>query len=182
MQSDLLFMRVMKMKKFNVIFDHLIDSLAFIAGSFIFIMMWIECYEIVARYFFQRPTVWSVEFCEYMLFLLAFLGTTWVLKKKAHINVTILVERLKPRPKTYCQLFSSFMGILVSLIILWFSLETSFENYVVGVKIVKTYALPKWIFLSFISFGYLLLFIEFIRQFSGHLRSLLLKKSEGKTS
>lgn len=169
------------MKKFNAIFDHLINVLAFIAGSFIFIMMWIECYEIVARYFFKRPTVWSVEFCEYMLFLLAFLGTTWVLKKKAHINVTILVERLKPRIQTYCNLFSSFIGILISLIIFWFSLKTSFENYVVGVKIVKTYALPKWIFLSFISVGYLLLFVEFIRQFSHHLRSLILKKEEGET-
>ncbi len=106
------------MKKFNAIFDNLIDSLAFIAGFFIFAMMGIECYEVVSRYFFQRPTVWSVEFCEYMLFLLAFLGTTWVLKKKAHINVTILVERLKPRTQIYCNLFSSFMGILISLIIL----------------------------------------------------------------
>jgi hypothetical protein len=51
-----------------------------------------------------------------------------------------------------------------------------------GVKIVKTYALPKWIFLSFISFGYLLLLVEFIRQFLDHLRSLLLKKVGGKTS
>ena len=170
------------MKKFNVIFDNLINSLAFIAGSFIFIMMGIECYEIVSRYFFNRPTVWSVEFCEYMLFLLAFLGTTWVLKKKAHINVTILVERLRPRNQTYCNLFASFMGIMISLIILWFSLKTSIENYVVGVKVVKTYALPKWIFLSFISLGYLLLLIEFIRQFSRHLRSLVLKEAEGKTS
>ena len=170
------------MKKFDVIFDYLINALAFIAGSFIFIMMWIECYEVVARYFFKRPTTWSVEFCEYMLFLLAFLGTAWVLKKKAHINVTILVERLRPRTQTYCHLFSSFMGIMISLIIVWFSLKTSFENYVVGVKVVKTYALPKWIFLSFISLGYLLLLIEFLRQFSGHLRSLALKKEEGKTS
>jgi len=170
------------MKKFNALYDRLINVLAFIAGSFIFIMMWIECYEIVARYFFKRPTVWSVEFCEYMLFLLAFLGTTWVLKRKAHINVTILVERLRPRARTYCDIFASFMGILISLIILWFSLKTSFENYVVGVKIVKTYALPKWIFLSFISFGYLLLLIEFVRQFLDHLRSLGLKKAEGKTS
>ena len=170
------------MKKFNALYDRLINVLAFIAGSFIFIMMWIECYEIVARYFFKRPTVWSVEFCEYMLFLLAFLGTTWVLKKGAHINVTILVERLKPRAQIYCHLFASLMGIMISLIILWFSLKTSFENYVVGVKVIKTYALPKWIFLSFISLGYLMLFIEFIRQFSGHLRSLWLKKAEGKTA
>jgi TRAP-type C4-dicarboxylate transport system permease small subunit len=171
----------MKMKKFNAFFDHLIDSLAFIAGFFIFAMMWIECYEVVARYFLNHPTIWGMEFCEYMLFLLAFLGTTWVLKKRAHISVTILVERLKPRTRTYCDLFASFMGILISFVILWFSLKTSLENYVTGVKIVKTYALPKWIFLSFISLGYLLLLIEFARQFSGHLRSLRVKKEEEQT-
>jgi len=182
MQSDLLFMRITKMKKLNVLFDHLINYLAVIAGCFIFIMMCIECYEVVARYFFKRPTSWSVELCEYMLFLLAFLGATLVLKRKAHINVDILVDRLKPRSQTYCHLFSSFVGILISLIIFWFSLKTSYENYVVGVKVVKTYALPKWIFLSFISFGYFLLLIEFVRQSSDHLRKVWGKKAEGKNS
>jgi TRAP-type C4-dicarboxylate transport system permease small subunit len=170
------------MKRMNDLFDHLIDTLAVIAGIFIIFMMFIECYEIVSRYFFHRPTVWSVEFCEYMLFLLAFLGTTWVLRKRAHISVTIVLERLKPRNKTYCELFSAFVGILISLIIFWFSLKTSYENYVTGVKVVKTYALPKWIFLSFISFGYLLLLIEFIRQFWEHFRSLALKKTKGEPS
>jgi TRAP-type C4-dicarboxylate transport system permease small subunit len=169
------------MRKFNALFDHLIDSLAFIAGFFIFAMMWIECYEIVARYFLNRPTVWGMEFCEYMLFLLAFLGTTWVLKKRAHISANILVERLKPRHRAYCDLFVSCMGILISVVIFWFSLKTSLENYVTGVKVVKTYALPKWIFLSFISLGYLLLLIEFIRQFADHFRSLKVKKEEVKT-
>ncbi len=161
------------MKKFFYFFDHLIGIMAFIAGIFIFIMMIIECFEIVSRYFFKRPTVWSVEFCEYLLFLLAFLGTTWVLRERAHISVTILVERLRPRSKTYCHVFSSLMGILISLVIIWFSLKTSVESYVTGVKIVKTYALPKWIFLSFISLGYTLLLIEFIRQFFEGLKSLL---------
>jgi len=170
------------MRKLNILFDHLINIMAVIAGIFIICMMLMECYEVVSRYFFHRPTIWSVEFCEYMLFILAFLGATWVLRKKAHISVTILLERLKPRTKTYCNLFSCFMGIVISFVIFWFALKTSFENYMVGVKVVKTYALPKWIFLSFISLGYLLLLIEFIRQFSGHLRRLESKKSEKKTS
>jgi len=172
----------MKMKRFNALFDHLIDIMAVIAGIFIICMMFIECYEVVSRYFFHRPTIWSVEICEYMLFILAFLGATWVLRKKAHISVTILLERLKPRNQIYCNLFSCFVGIIISLIIFWFSLKTSFENYVTGVNVVKTYAFPKWIFLSFISLGYLFLLIEFLRQFSGHLRRLELKKAGKKTS
>lgn len=170
------------MKKFDAIFNRLTDTMAAIGGIFIICMMFMECYEVVSRYFFHRPTIWSVEICEYMLFILAFLGATWVLRKRAHISVTILLERLRPKTKIYCNLFSSFMGIIISLIIFWFSLKTSFENYVTGVNVVKTYAFPKWIFLSFICFGYLLLLVEFIRQFSGHLRGLELKKVEKKTS
>lgn len=182
MQSDLFFVRKTKMKRTPGLFDRLIDILAVIAGIFIVFMTVIECYEIIARYFFKRPTSWSVELCEYLLFFVAFLGTTWVLKRKVHINVDILVDRLKPRTQTYFHLFSSFVGILVCLIIFWFSLKTSYENYVVGVKVVKTYALPKWIFLSFISFGFLLLLLEFMRQFSGHLRNVWRKEAGDKSS
>jgi len=169
------------MKKFNTIFDGLIDTMAVVAGVFIFTQILVECYEVIARYFLRRPPIWGVEFCEYTLFLLAFLGTTWVLNKKAHINVTILVERLKPRARTYCHLFASLMGIMISFIIFWFALKTTRENYITGVRVVKTLSIHKWPFLSFIAFGYLLLFIEFIRQFSSHLKSLM-GKEEGQTS
>ncbi len=162
-----------------MVFDRLVGVLAFIGGFFIFVMMGIECFEIVSRYFFHRPTIWSVEFCEYMLFLLAFLGTAWVLRNRAHITVNILVERMRPGVRVYFNLFSSFIGVLVSLVILWFSVKTAVDNYVTGVKVVKTYALPKWVFLSFISLGYLLMLVEFWRQFWGYLRGLIGGISKG---
>jgi TRAP-type C4-dicarboxylate transport system permease small subunit len=171
----------MKMKKFNAIFDGLINTLFYIAGVLIMCQMLVELYEVIARYFLNRPTIWGMEFCEYTLFLMGFLGTTWVLKRGAHIKVTIVLERLKPRTQTYFNLFASFIGIMISLIIFWFSLKTSWENYVTGVRVVKTYSLHKWFFLSFIALGYLLMLIEFVRQFSGHLRKLGLKEEEGQT-
>jgi TRAP-type C4-dicarboxylate transport system permease small subunit len=169
----------MMMKKFNAIFDGLVNVMFYIAGVLIMCQMLVELYEVIGRYFLRRPPVWGVEFCEYTLFLIGFLGTTWVLRKGAHINVTIVLERLRPTTKTYLNLFSSLIGILISLIIFWFALKTSWENYLTGVKVVKTYALHKWFFLSFIVLGYLLMLIEFVRQFSGHLRKLGLKKEEG---
>ena len=82
------------MKTSNALFDGLIKVMAVIAGIFIVTQILVECYEVIARYFLHRPPIWGVEYCEYTLFLLAFFGTTWVLKQKAHINVTIVVERL----------------------------------------------------------------------------------------
>jgi TRAP-type C4-dicarboxylate transport system permease small subunit len=166
----------MEMKRWNVFFDGLINTFAVIAGVLIVVMTLIECYEVIARYFLRRPPIWGVEFCEYMLFLVGFLGTTWALREKSHISVTIVLDRMNPRNRARCDLFASLLGIAISVIIFWYSVKTSWQCYVTDVKVVKTLAQPKWIFISFISLGYLLLLIEFIRQFSGHVRSLGTRK------
>jgi C4-dicarboxylate transporter, DctQ subunit len=160
------------MNTFNAIFDRLVTALAVIAGFFIVCTGLIECYEVVMRYFLHRPPIWGVEVVEYMLFLIAFLGTTWVLRNKSHISVTILVEHLMPRAQHYCNLFSSVMGILISFVIVWYAVKTSWDCCVTDVRVVKTYALPKWPFLSFIALGYLLMLVEFIRQFLGSVKAL----------
>ncbi len=160
------------MKTFNAIFDGLVSALAAIAGFFIICTGIIECYEVVMRYFLHKPPIWGVEVVEYMLFLIAFLGTTWVLRNKSHISVTILVEHLRPTARRYCNLFSSVMGILISIVIFWYAIKTTWDCCVTDVRVVKTYALPKWPFLSFIALGYLLMLIEFIRQFFVALKGL----------
>ena len=167
------------MKTFNAIYERLTDVLFYIAGALIICQTIVELWEVIARYFLHSPLLWGVEFCEYTLFLMGFMGTAWVLRKGAHINVTIVMERLRPRTRTYFNLLSCLMGIMISLIIFWFSLKTTWDNYLGGVRVVKTYSLHKWVFLCFIALGYLLMLIEFVRQFSGHLRSLGSKK-EGK--
>ena len=166
------------MKKFYAIFDRVIDTMAVIAGILILTQILVECYEVVARYFLKRPPLWGVEYCEYTLFLLAFFGTTWALKKRSHINVTLLLEQLRPKTRTYYNLFSSFMGIMISFIIFWFALKTTRDNYLVGVRVVKTLSIHKWPFLSFIAFGYFLLLIEFIRQFLDQLKNLRGKETK----
>jgi TRAP-type C4-dicarboxylate transport system permease small subunit len=170
------------MKNFNAFFDRLIDIMFYIAGALIICQTLVELFEVIARYFLHSPLLWGVEFCEYTLFLIGFLGTTYVLKKGGHISVGIVLERLKPRTQTYFNLFASLVGIMVSLVIFWFSLKTTWDNYLSGVTVVKTYSLQKWLFLSFIALGYLLMSIEFVRQFSGHLRKLGLKEESRQTS
>ncbi|MBP1730019.1 MAG: dctM, partial [Deltaproteobacteria bacterium] len=107
---------------------------------------------------------------------------TWVLRNKSHISVTILVERLAPRAQAYANLFACFLGILISLVILWYGVKTTWDCCLTDVRVVKTYALPKWWFLSFIAVGYFLMLIEFVRQFLGHMGSLRSHVEPGKAS
>ena len=126
--------------------------------------------EICMRYFFQKPQIWTVEVCEFILFILTFLGAPWLLKKGGHASVDILVERMSPVPQRYASLFASAVGILVSLVITWFSLVTSWQCYTEGVVLTKTLTVSKYYFLLFIALGYFCLMIEFGRQFIRLLR------------
>jgi TRAP-type C4-dicarboxylate transport system permease small subunit len=168
------------MKRLNTIFDGIIDSLAFIAGFFIFCMIMIECAEIFARYFLGKPLIWTYEAIEYMLYLVGFLGAAWLLKEKGHVAVSLLVDCMKSKTRIYLRLLVSLIGTIISLIIIWFGLISTWDCYVGHVTVVKTHPLPKYIFLIFIPIGYVLLAVEFMRQFFSEIRKLGLERTKGK--
>lgn len=57
------------------------------------------CYEIVVRYFFRSPTMWSYD-CSYMMcsFVLV-MGIAWVHATRSHVNVDIFCSKFSKRLK-----------------------------------------------------------------------------------
>jgi len=159
----------MKGKSF---FDWVIDSMPFVAGTLLCSTVFIECLEIIMRYFIEKPQVWTVDVTEYILFLVAFLGAPWLLKKGGHVGVDIVVERLSWRTRTYFNILAAAIGIFVSGVISWVALAETWASYQSGILVIKTLSVQKYYFLFFISLGYFLLLIEFGRQFFQHLVSL----------
>ena len=168
------------MKRFNAIYDGVLNSLAYITGFFIFCMIVIECAEVFARYFLGKPFIWTYEVIEYMLYLVGFLGAAWLLREKGHIVVSLLIDQLKSKTRIYLGLLVSMVGVIISFLIIWFGLISTLECYTGDVVVVKTHPLPKYLFLIFIPIGYFLLSIEFIRQFFSELRKLGAERTQGK--
>lgn len=154
------------------ILDRIVDSMAFLAGALLVAAVLIVCFEIFMRYFAQRPQVWTVEICEYILFSLAFLGAPWLLKVGGHVSIDIFLTQFGPKARNYFGLFSAAIGTIVSVVICWFSIATSYDCYKSGVLMTKTLSIPKHYFLILITLGYLLLFFVFARQFIAHFKRL----------
>ena len=51
------------------------------------------CYEVLARYVFSNPTIWSYEASYMMSSAYWFLGGAWTLKIGRHVTVDVLYER-----------------------------------------------------------------------------------------
>ncbi|RJR41300.1 MAG: TRAP transporter small permease [Desulfobacteraceae bacterium] len=151
--------------------DRIMDTMAFIAGLLLTATVFIVSVEVFMRYFLRTPLVWSVEVCEYILFAIAFLGAPWLLKRGGHVNVDIVLVRLGQRMKNLLGLFASSIGVFVSAVIVWFSAVAAWECYTTGVVVTKTLTVEKYFFILLITLGYLVLMLEFVRQFYNNLRS-----------
>lgn len=151
--------------------DRIVDTMALLAGVLLVAAVFIVSIEVFMRYFFRTPLVWSVEVCEYILFAIAFLGAPWLLKRGGHVNVDIVLVRLGQRVRTFLGLVASTIGVFVSAVIVWFSIVAAWQCYTTGVVMTKTITVEKYYFILLITLGYLLLMLEFARQFYNNLRS-----------
>lgn len=81
-------------------------------------MMGTVCYEVIVRYFFNRPTIWSFDVGIYLLCVYSLLGGGFALLRGGHVNVDILYGRLgfRARAVTDCVtsvLFFMFIWVLL---------------------------------------------------------------------
>ena len=75
-------------------------------------------YEIICRYFFNSPNVWTNELCQYIFGAYTVLTGGYLMLNNMHINVEILYVRFPPRIKILANIitfpfFLLFVGALL---------------------------------------------------------------------
>lgn len=131
----------------------------FSAACIAFIALSISC-EVIARYFLHRPLRWTVEISEYLQIYFAFLSAAWVLRKKGHVNLDIVVGRLGPRSRRAFRIATDTLVILVASTLSFFAAVVAREQFLLGTPVIKSLEVPKWIVIAPISAGMLLVAVE----------------------
>ena len=67
------------------------------ASFLLVIIAGVIVYEVIARAFFGKPTIWAHETSGMLFGVMFMLGAGYVLYRKAHVKVDILTARLSPR-------------------------------------------------------------------------------------
>ena len=68
-----------------------------LAAFLVIILIVAVVYEVVSRYVFNAPTIWSFEIQRMVGGSLFILGFSWVLLQKAHVRVDLFYQRFSPR-------------------------------------------------------------------------------------
>lgn len=137
--------------------------LSAIAGLLILSMMVVIVLTIVSRWLSLFPTAWIIEVSEYMLLLLTFLVSPWVLRHDAHIRFDLVVAMSSVSFKRILFYLGNVVGVLVMLIILHYGIKITSNFMDRSLLMINYLRLPKAPFMAVIPLSAALMAYEFLK-------------------
>ena len=146
------------------IFDHMNTLMVIISAVFLLGLTFIVGADITLRYLFLRPLGWVKEVSEYILVVLGFLVAAWILKDDGHVKMDLVLTKVSPKAQTLMNIVTSTISTIVVLVITWFSVRVTLQFYQTKLVAPTVLEPQKWILLTPIFLGALLLAIQFVRR------------------
>jgi TRAP-type mannitol/chloroaromatic compound transport system permease small subunit len=105
-------------KRITGAIDRISDTLANIASWLTLAMILMVTYEVFARYLANKPTVWSMELCQFAFTYIIALGGAYTLRTNGHVSVDILYRRFGKRTQSAISIFTTVLviGFLIILV------------------------------------------------------------------
>ncbi len=147
------------------VLDKIFDVLAVVIGVILVLMTLSIGYSIFVRAVNLPGPVWIVQFNEYAMLFATFLGAGWLLSKGKHVSIELVVSRFSRRVQKIFGLVHSLMGIGLCGILFWYGTLTTLENFRRNVIHVQAVDVPMAYLLFVIPLGFLLLLLQFARNF-----------------
>jgi C4-dicarboxylate transporter, DctQ subunit len=145
------------------VLDGILNVMGVLAGIVLLFITFSISYSIFTRFFgFQTP-VWTVQFNEYALLWMTFLGTAWALRRQKHVSLDLIQSRLTPSARRRLEWAHSLVGILLCGVLCWYSAKATWSHFIRGIIDIKGIDVPKFIVISVIPFGFFLLILQFVR-------------------
>lgn len=132
----------------------------------------ITSYEVVMRYFLNRPTIWVTETSGYLLIMATMFGAVYTLYWRGHINIVLIYKRFSPRTQTMLALATGVLAVLFVAALVWEGWEMTIDAYRKGGWHIGDMFVPRWVTFQIIPLGGALLGLEMLRQLYENLVSL----------
>ncbi|WP_417560231.1 TRAP transporter small permease [Marinomonas sp.] len=133
------------------------------AALFVFIAA-IITYEVVARYIFTAPTIWSEDISLLCQIWATCLGASWVLQNKALIRIDFLTNMLGEKAKKLSDFVALLSIIFFAGFITFYGYQLLKESIEMGSASASMLGLPLWTTKSAIPIGFGLLTLQAVME------------------
>lgn len=143
-------------------FDGTLMVLSFISGLLLVFITFSIGYAILSRLLNLPSLIWVVQFNEYALLWITFLGTAWVLKNDQHTSIDILTRFFGGKTMAVFKCLHGILGIGLCTALTWYGTLTVIDQFQRNTVDVKAIDIPMYLILSVIPTGFFLLLLQFL--------------------
>jgi len=133
-------------------------------------------YEVIARYFFIKPTTWAAELSQLCLIWGCLLAMGWLLSMKRHITVNAVTGLLPASAQRVCVALSLVVVLAFSVIVTIWGWDIFYDSWVRGRTTGSLLNLPSWVAELAVPVGFALLsaqaLVELVALRTTHVASL----------
>lgn len=116
---------------------------------------------VVLRYLFSAGTVWEQELEWHLLSPLILFGMSYAMRHGEHVRVDVLYAKFSDRTKQAVNLFSAVLAMIISVLIIWYSIKYVQQAYVIGEGSPDPGGIPhRFILKSFVPLGFGILLLQ----------------------
>lgn len=133
----------------------------FVACACVSVMAILVFANVIARFVFNSPLAVADEMSCYLFILMSFMGTAIAARKKAHLGLTIVTDKLSPKAAKIVQVLMYVIAAIFCLLIVIFGIEMVMSQYALGQQ-TATMQWPEWIYGLFVPIGAAFAMIAFL--------------------
>jgi TRAP-type C4-dicarboxylate transport system permease small subunit len=152
-------------RKYVSLADGLSRIFGFLSVLLLVAAMLVVCQMIVLRYFFRQPTIWQVDFVVYAATASIFLGSPYVLMKKAHVNVDVVENILSGDWRAAQRFIGRVLGLIFCLVMFAASVNYLWEAVTLDWQTNSIWQIPLWIPIIPMPIGFGLLCVQYLAEF-----------------
>lgn len=125
-------------------------------------------WEVIARYFFNSPTLWSSAMVAYLLCLSISLATPELARSHGHIAITVLPERLQAAARARYERVLAVLTGAVCAVAGWICVQETLRQFTYHTTTAMGLDIPKYWVSAFIAYGLISAALHFLRQGFGN--------------
>jgi TRAP-type transport system small permease protein len=138
----------------------LMRACGFVAAAVVAFITLLVCWDVVGRNLGLPSLDWVNEVTEYALPLATLSAAPWLMWRNQHVRLDLLGAVLSPPAQRQVDRLASLLGLVVSLVMVWYAMATLLDSRSAGSLVMKALVFPEWWLYVPVPIGFALLALE----------------------
>ena len=143
-----------------------------LAGFATLAIVLLVSYDVLMRYFADRPQLFVDEVASFLQVLLIFGGAAYTFRVGGHVRVDLITNHVRPAVRAWLRLLTLTLALVFLAVVIWVTTQSAYTAYRYGrVSAVMLY--PLWLPMAFVPAGLALMALVMVTALARQVRLAL---------